>query len=86
MCSHISGSVDNHATRTGTSGHLEAARTAAAAGARCLVASHIYNQFDLPGVRERVIAEMARIYDGVIVFGEDLMELSADPKTPGVFL
>ena len=86
MCSHISGSVDNHATRAGTSGHLEAAHTAAAAGARCLVASHIYNQFDLPGVRERVIAEMARIYDGVIVFGEDLMELSADPKTPGVFL
>jgi ribonuclease Z len=86
MCSHISGSVDNHATRTGTSGHLEAAHTAAAAGARCLVASHIYNQFDLPGVRERVIAEMARIYNGVIVFGEDLMELSADPKRPGVFL
>ena len=86
MCSHISGSVDNDATRTGTSGHLEAAHTAAAAGARCLVASHIYNQFDLPGVRERVIAEMARIYDGVIVFGEDLMELSADPRTPGVFL
>ena len=86
MCSHISGSVDDHATRTGTSGHLEAARTAAAAGARCLVASHIYNQFDVPGVRERVIAEMARVYDGVIVLGEDLMELSADPKKPGVFL
>ena len=86
MCSHISGSVDNHATAVGTSGHLEAARTAAAAGARCLVASHIYNQFDLPGVRERVIAEMARVYDGVIVFGEDLMELSADPKAPGIFL
>jgi ribonuclease Z len=47
---------------------------------------HIYNQFDLPGVRERVIAEMARVYTGVLVFGEDLMELSADPKTPGIFL
>jgi ribonuclease Z len=86
MCSHISGSVDNHATRVGTSGHLEAARTAAAAGARCLVASHIYNQFDRPGVREKVIAAMARVYDGVIVFGEDLMQLSADPEKPGVFL
>ena len=49
-------------------------------------ASHIYNQFDLPGVRERVIAEMAKVYRGVIVFGEDLMELSADPKAPGIFL
>ncbi|MGH6815244.1 MAG: MBL fold metallo-hydrolase [Hyphomicrobiaceae bacterium] len=86
MCSHISGSVDNQATRIGTSGHLEAARTAAAAGARRLVASHIYNQFDRPGVREKVIAEMARVYAGVIVIGEDLMELSVEPETPGVFL
>lgn len=86
MCSHISGSVDDDATRIGTSGHLEAARTAAAAGARRLVASHIYNQFDRPGIRERTIAEMARIYGGVIVFGEDLMELSADPEAPGDFL
>jgi ribonuclease BN (tRNA processing enzyme) len=85
MCSHISGSVDNQATRAGTSGHLEAARTAAAAGAKRLVASHIYDQFDRPGVRERVIAEMARIYDGVIVFGEDLMQLTAAPEKPGVF-
>jgi ribonuclease Z len=73
MCSYQSGSVDNQATRIGTSGHLEAARTAAAAGARRLVASHIYNQFDRPGVREKVIAEMTRVYDGVIVLGEDLM-------------
>ena len=86
MCSHTSGAVDNRATRLGTSGHIEAARTAAAAGARRLVASHIYNQFDRPGVREQVVAEMARIYDGVIVLGEDLMELSAEPERPGVFL
>ena len=85
MCAYISGSVDNEATRIGTSGHLEAARTAAAAGARRLVASHIYNQFDRPGVREKVIAEMARVYDGVIVFGEDLMQLTADPEKPGIF-
>jgi len=85
MCANITGSVDNQATRLGTSGHLEAARTAAAAGARRLVASHIYDQFDRPGVREKVIAEMAAVYDGVIVVAEDLMELTADPETPGVF-
>ena len=85
MCANISGSVDNEATRQGASGHLEAARTAAAAGAKRLVASHIYDQFDRPGVRERVIAEMAKVYDGVIVFGEDLMELTAEPDKPGVF-
>jgi ribonuclease BN (tRNA processing enzyme) len=86
MCSYQSGSVDNQATRIGTSGHLEAARTAAAAGARRLVASHIYNQFDRPGVREKVIAEMTSVYGGIIVLGEDLMELSAVPETPGTFL
>lgn len=85
MCAYMSGSVDNAATRAGTSGHLEAARTAAAAGARCLVASHIYDQFDRPGVRERVIAEMARVYDGAIVLGEDLMEIPLRPASPGVF-
>jgi ribonuclease Z len=86
MCSHISGSVDNEATRRGTSGHIEAARTAAAARARRLVMTHIYNQFDIPGVREKVIAEMARVYDGSIVLGEDLMQLSPQPEAPGLFL
>lgn len=86
MCSYISGTVDDPATRAGTSGHLEAARTAEAAGARCLVASHVYNQFDRPGVRERVIADMAKVYGGTIVLGEDLMQLTAQPEKPGIFL
>jgi ribonuclease Z len=85
MCSYITGTVDNRATQLGTSGHLEAAKAAAAAGARRLVATHIYDQFDQPGVREKVIAEMSRVYDGVIVIGEDLMRLSLKPETPGVF-
>jgi ribonuclease Z len=85
MCSYISGSVDNEATRRGTSGHIEAARTAAAARARRLVMTHIYHQFDVPGVREKVIADMARVYDGVIVLGEDLMELAPQPEAPGIF-
>ncbi len=85
MCSYITGSVDNRATQLGTSGHLEAARAAAAAGARRLVATHIYDQFDQPGIREKVVAEMSRVYDGVIVIGEDLMQLSLKPETPGTF-
>ena len=57
----------------------------AAAGARRLVCTHIYDQFDRPGVRERVVAEMSRVYDGVIVIGEDLMQLSLEPENPGIF-
>ena len=48
MCSYKTGTVDNEATQRGTSGHMEAARTAAAARARRLVATHIYDQFDRP--------------------------------------
>jgi ribonuclease Z len=85
MCSYKSGTVDNEATQRGTSGHMEAARAAAAAGARRLVATHIYDQFDRPGVREQIIAEMAKVYPGVIVLGEDLLELSPNPETVGTF-
>ena len=78
--------MDNEATQRGTSGHMEAARTAAAARARRLVATHIYDQFDRPGMREQIVAEMASVYPGVIVLGEDLLELSAQPETLGIFV
>jgi hypothetical protein len=36
---------------------------------------------DVPGVRERLIREMAEIYDGNILFGEDLMTIPVgDPR------
>ena len=66
-------------------GHIETARAAAAAGARRLVATHIYDQFDEPGIREKVVAEMSRVDDGVIVIGEDLMQLSLKTEMPGIF-
>ena len=28
---------------------------------------------------------MSRVYDGVIVIGEDLMQLSLKPEMPGIF-
>ena len=48
---------------------------AAAAQVQNLVLTHITEQFDKPGVRERVIGEMARVYGGNLFFGEDLMEI-----------
>ena len=85
-CAHISGSVDNEATGKGIAGHMEAANAAAASGVGTLVATHIYEQFDRPGVREKVISEMSSVYDGVIVLAEDLMKISAVPEKPGIFL
>jgi ribonuclease BN (tRNA processing enzyme) len=56
-------------------GHLEVAQLAAEANVRNLVISHVTEQMDVPGIRERVIREMGEIYTGNIFFGEDLMEI-----------
>jgi hypothetical protein len=41
---------------------------------------------DVPGVRERLIAEMAAIYPGNLFFGEDLMEIPLAPPIPAKML
>jgi ribonuclease BN (tRNA processing enzyme) len=51
------------------------AKLAQAAGVKNLVASHITEQMDVPGVKERLIKEMSTIYGGNLFFGEDLMEI-----------
>ena len=43
-----------------------------------LVSQMVSEQFDRPGMRERVIREMAEIYKGNLYFGEDLMEIPID--------
>jgi ribonuclease BN (tRNA processing enzyme) len=45
------------------------------AGVRTLVLTHITEQFDQPGLRERTISEMAQIFKGAIIFGEDGMSV-----------
>ena len=39
----------------------------------------------MPGIRERVIREMAEIYRGNIFFGEDLMEIPVAGPRPAKF-
>ena len=81
MCHYLSGSALSDTFAAFTTGHLEAARAAEEAKARTLVISHVTQQFDRPGVRERVIADMSRVYGGNIVFGADGMEVPLDaPK------
>ncbi len=57
------------------SGHLDAARTARDANVRTLVLVHITEQVEQPGIRERILHEAAEIFDGQIIFGEDLLEV-----------
>ncbi|HJS75936.1 MAG TPA: MBL fold metallo-hydrolase [Burkholderiales bacterium] len=82
MCHFISGTALNAEFERRNGGHLEVARLAQAAGVRNLVASHITEQMDVPGVRERLIREMAEIFRGNLFFGEDLMEIPVGAPGP----
>jgi ribonuclease Z len=75
MCHYLSGTALNEAFAESCMGHMELALLAQAARVKNLVLTHITEQFDKPGVRERVVGEMAKVYAGHLFFGEDLMEI-----------
>ena len=81
MTYHISGTTGAEWTR-GAAGHIEAAQVAADAGVRSLVVSHIADQMDQPGIRERLVTEMAAVFSGNIIWGEDLMVVPFDARKP----
>ena len=83
MCHFLSGTALNGEFEKRNMGHLELARLGAEANVRNLVISHVTEQFDRPGVRERVIREMSEIYKGNLFFGQDLMEIPADVPEAG---
>jgi ribonuclease Z len=56
-------------------GTEDAAELARDAGARRLVIAHALANLTRPGSRERGIADMASVFDGEIVFGDELMVL-----------
>jgi len=63
-------------------GHIELAQLARDAQVKTLVLTHLTQQLDLPGVRERVVGEMAQIFKGHILFGSDLLESRLCPSRP----
>jgi ribonuclease BN (tRNA processing enzyme) len=76
MCQYAAGTpLPPEATRTAAS-HIDVARMAAAAGARMLILTHISQQLDEPLAKARVLRDIAALYAGDIVWGEDLMELT----------
>ena len=82
MCQYISGTEPSEAYTKGCMGHLELAELGKRAGVKNLVVSHVLEQMDVPGVRERLIREMGEIYPGNIFFGADLMEIPVGGPTP----
>lgn len=82
MCHFISGTALSDEMNKHNMGHLELAQLGHAAAVRNLVVSHVTEQMDVPGVRERLIHEMSAIYAGNLFFGEDLMQIPVGPPAP----
>jgi ribonuclease BN (tRNA processing enzyme) len=59
----------------GIAGTLAAARMAQAAGAKRLVTAHSLDALTRPGSKEKGIVDIGRLFDGQIIFGEELMIL-----------
>ncbi|MCY3777946.1 MAG: hypothetical protein OXH11_18370, partial [Candidatus Aminicenantes bacterium] len=47
-------------------------------GVKTVVLTHITGQIDRPGVREQVISEVRGIFQGTVIFGEDLTVVSPE--------
>lgn len=45
------------------------------AGVRTLVLVHLTEQLETPGVRERVLHEVAEVFDGQVIFGQDRLDV-----------
>ena len=84
MCHYISGTQLSDGFAESCMGHMELATLARDVGVRNLVTTHITEQFDKPGVRERVIGEMSAVFKGNLFFGEDLMEIPLSPPALAV--
>ena len=82
MCHFLNDVETDPRLTSSCSGHLDAARTAAKAGVEKLVLIHLTEQIARPGIRERMVAEAARVFDGTIILGEDLMEIPLEPIRP----
>lgn len=73
MCFGLSGENRSAAWTRGASGHREIAEMAHGAGVKKVALTHLRQHMDEEGVHEKILAEMAEIYSGEVVIGEDLM-------------
>jgi ribonuclease BN (tRNA processing enzyme) len=75
MNHYRSGTEPSDVYRAVCGNHIDTATVAKKAGVKTLVLTHFLEQIDQPGVREEILREMMQIFDGNIIWGEDLMEV-----------
>ena len=75
MCHLLNGVVTDPRITAACSGHLDCARTARDAKVKTLILVHLTEQLEQPGIRERVLFEAGEVFDGNIIFAEDLLDV-----------
>ena len=76
MCAYETGTELSDVHARTCCGHRELAAIAAEAGVKTLVLSHFNTKMTRPDNRARILEEMAAVYPGRIIWGEDLMTLT----------
>lgn len=67
--------MEKNGEAPGQTGTLDAAKMAQESGAKKLILTHTSPHLTKPGSKEKGIADIARLYQGQIIFGEELMSL-----------
>jgi ribonuclease BN (tRNA processing enzyme) len=74
----FSGREPSAASRAACGHHLGNADLARQAGVKTLVLTHIPPDLDAPDTRERILSDVRQVFDGRVVWGEDLLELTVE--------
>jgi ribonuclease Z len=75
MNHNFSGTEPTPAYRAACGNHRDNAVIAKRAGAKTLVLTHLLAQIDQPGIREQIVHEIQQVFEGKVIWGEDLMRL-----------
>ncbi len=81
MCGGSQENQRRQGTDFGQMGTTWAGELAQRAGVRRLVLTHIGPTFSLPGPREDGIADVAKVYDGEIIYSEELMTIGLHKRS-----
>tara|TARA_R110000787_G_scaffold143488_1_gene257159 strand:+ start:48845 stop:49732 length:888 start_codon:yes stop_codon:yes gene_type:complete len=82
MCHFASGMEPTQGYRDASGNHMDIAEIARRANVKTVVLTHFIHLLDQPGVLEQLVTEMKTVFDGNIIIGRDLMELSLSVKYP----
>ena len=76
MNHYFSGTEPSPAYRMACGNHRDNALIAKRAGVKTLVLTHLLTQIDQPRIREQIVHEIQQVFNGKVVWGEDLMQLT----------